>query len=821
MLYFSQLEKVTPGKLLRLSADQEIEHLLYDSRKLIISKSSLFFAITSQRNNGHKYIPELYHKGIRQFIVEKGNVLSISEFSDANFFEVASSIEALQHIASHHRKSFVIPVLGITGSNGKTIIKEWLSQLLVPDYSVIKNPRSFNSQLGVPLSVWQINGNHDFGIFEAGISQPGEMAKIEQIIMPEIGIFTNIGTAHDEGFGSRTEKIKEKLRLFVNSSSLIYCSDHKEVRQAVEDFLPEISSYCWSRYDRSAYVFIENTEKREHGILLSYVINNEKLSVLMPFWDEASVENATHCLVLMHFLGFGNRTINHRLRLLEKVPMRLELKQGINNCYIIDDTYNNDLAGLSMAVHFLVNQHQKDRKTLILSDILESGTDKECLYRNVASVLFDKKINRVIGVGPDISSFGYFFEDFVSFPSTAEFIENFNANNFSDEIILVKGARMFHFEEIINLLQYKTHGTILEINLDALSHNLNFYRSLLKPETKVMGMVKAFAYGSGSYETANLLQFHHVDYVAVAYADEGVDLRRNGIYLPIMVMNPSPETFDLLLKFNLEPEIYNFYILNQFLVYLKSHEQKSRIHIKLDTGMKRLGFEEEDVSQLSQFIQDNKDYLEPVSVFSHLAAADDCQHNEFTYSQIEKFNNMAKALESNWGKTLIKHISNSAGVVRFPEAQMDMIRLGIGLYGVETNNISQAKLKTVATLKTIISQIKTVEKGETVGYGRWGKAEADIKIATIAIGYADGYDRRFSKGVGEVMINGRLCPVIGNVCMDMSMVNITGVDAKEGDEVIIFGDNPDIIKLANKIGTIPYEILTGVGERVKRVFYTE
>ncbi|WMJ71757.1 bifunctional UDP-N-acetylmuramoyl-tripeptide:D-alanyl-D-alanine ligase/alanine racemase [Cytophagaceae bacterium ABcell3] len=821
MLLFSQLPNIVNGSIAQLGEDKAVKHLLFDSRRLIISENALFFAIPGERNNGHKYIEEIYKKGIRLFIVQKGHSKNINSFPEASFIEVAHTVEALQKIAAWHRRQFNLPVVGITGSNAKTIIKEWASQLLSPDFNLLKSPRSYNSQIGVPLSVWQINAQHTLAIFEAGISKKGEMEKLQPVIQPTIGIFTNIGSAHDEGFSSQQEKVIEKLKLFHAAQTIIYCLDHAIIDQEIKNCCISTKKFTWSLKSQDADVFIENIRKSTTETNLVYSYKGKSYPLTIPFTDDASIENVLHCLTLMVYLKVNQESYKDRLKSLLKIPMRLELKQGINNCYIIDDTYNNDLAGLSMAVDFLINQKQKSKKTLILSDIPESGINKKELYKEVASVLYNKGLKRIIGIGAEISKHAHYFSNISTFSTTEDFLNKIQPKDFSDEAILVKGARKFKFENIIQLLQRKTHGTVLEINLDALAHNLNFYRTRLKPGTKVMAMVKAFAYGSGSFETANMLQFHNVDYLAVAYADEGAELRNNGIHTPIMVMNPAPETFHTLIQYKLEPELYNFYILNEFLNFLKSNNLRSAIHIKIDTGMRRLGFEDHEHIQLLNILRNAKDYVQVASIFSHLAAADDISFKEFTYEQIDAFNKITTSLEEGLGYPFLKHICNSAGALRYPEGQFDMVRLGIGLYGIESSGKEQEKLKTVATLKTIISQVKHISKGDTIGYGRKGKAEKDLRIGTIAIGYADGFDRRFSNGIGRVNIKGKLCPVIGNVCMDMTMVDISATEANEGDEVIIFGENPSIIDLAKQAGTIPYEVLTGVGERVKRVYYTE
>jgi alanine racemase len=821
MISFQQLIQCTHGEVIQQGESLPINYLLTDSRKLIIPQYSLFFAIKGERHDGHRFIQELYNKGVRQFVVEYSHGLDLAAMAEASILNVKSSIWALQQAAAYHREQFHIPVLGITGSNGKTIVKEWLATLLGRQYNIIRSPKSYNSQIGVPLSVWQMNDTHTLGIFEAGISKPGEMARLAEVIKPTIGLFTNIGTAHDEGFGNTIQKVNEKLLLFTNSHTLIYCLDHQVIHNELAYFRQSAQqTFTWSRREPNADVCLSHVGQ-EHGQSLLYIRFGENdLQFQVPFVDDVSLENVMHCITAMLYFGLDVTEIQSRLRMLQPVSMRLELKEGINGCYLIDDTYNNDLAGLTMGLDFLNLQQQRATKTVILSDVLETGLPERELYEHIGHLLKTKGVHRLIGIGEVISRNKQYFSPVSEFfPDTADFLKQAIANKFSHQLVFIKGARPFEFERIVHKLLQKTHGTVLEINLEALSHNLNYYKSKLHNQTKIMVMVKAFAYGSGSAEIASLLQFHRVDYLAVAYADEGVVLRENGIHLPIMVMNPSPQTFDKLLSYRLEPELYSFSILHQFIQYLQDTGQQSPVHIKLDTGMHRLGFESQDMARLIEVLKTHKD-ITVASMFSHLAAADEEEYNYFSTQQMDKFKEMSRAIEQELGYSPIKHILNSAGIVRFPQYQLDMVRLGIGLYGVESTNQEQALLETVGTLKTTISQIKHVSAGDTVGYSRKGKVSRDSRIATIAIGYADGFDRRLSNGVGKVWINGKLAPLIGNVCMDMCMVDITDVPAEEGDEVIVFGKQHPISEMAGQMGTIPYEILTSVSERVKRVFYT-
>ncbi len=811
--------------------------ILTDSRIVSQPQHSIFFAIKGERHDGHHFIDELYQKGVREFVVEKKAITDnfknrLKKLSEAKFFLVENAIRALQNLVAEHRQKFDIPVIGVTGSNGKTIVKEWLSALLSGDYAISKSPRSYNSQLGVPLSVWEINENHTLGIFEAGISKSGEMENLEPIIRPSIGIFTNVGSAHDEGFRSRKQKTTEKLRLFCRSKTLIYCKDYEDIDEEIRILLravnPSIELIGWSKKAGSnTYV---NALASATYTTLQILWNSKNYTFQISFIDDASIENATHCIFLMLHLAINPDEIQVRLNLLKPIAMRLELKQGINNCYLIDDTYNNDFAGLSMALNFMSQQHRKQYKVLIISDLLQSGLEETDLYESIADLIKSKEIDQIIGIGEVISRNKNLFKNSSFYETTEEFLEKHPIHQFQNSLILVKGARKFEFEKIVNRLIQKAHGTVFEVNLDALTNNLNFYRNKVGSSTKIMVMVKAFAYGSGSAEVASLLEYHRVDYLGVAYTDEGVVLRQNGIKLPIMVLNPQPESFAKLIEFNLEPEIYSFKILHSFIYHLKTSFLNSPlgaggIHLKLDTGMHRLGFEEQDIEQLLEILKQNPE-IKVASIFSHLVGADESEHNDFSHSQIEKFDRMSKKIMQtldyrNAEPQVVRHICNSAGIIRFPEAKFDMVRLGIGLYGVEITGTEQNALQTVGSLKTIISQIKNLKAGETIGYSRKGILEKDSRIATIAIGYADGFDRGFSKGIGKVLVNGTICPVVGNVCMDMTMIDVTDATCDEGDEVIIFNKDLTINDLAKSIGTIPYEILTGVSERVKRVFYKE
>nr|WKN35819.1 bifunctional UDP-N-acetylmuramoyl-tripeptide:D-alanyl-D-alanine ligase/alanine racemase [Tunicatimonas sp. TK19036] len=822
MITFSKIANLVGGNPLQLCQPQlPIQYLLTDSRSGIQNEASLFFAIQGERHNGHEYIDALYAQGVRQFVLEKPHHQGLP---DANILLVDNSVQALQQIVAYHRQQFTIPVVGITGSNGKTIVKEWLSQLLSASESVVRNPKSYNSQIGVPLSVWAMNDSHTLGVFEAGISQVGEMNNLVQVLQPTIGIFTNIGSAHDEGFENREEKIREKARLFSASSSIIYRKDYEQVDQVLNEVYSSDRLYTWStKSDAQATCFVIWNKKVEGTEITLQPRDRKPIVIKVPFQDEASLENISHSLVFGISQRYAIEMWQIALLQLKPVSMRMELKQGINQCYLVDDSYSNDLVSLQMGLDFLKQQSQSEHYTVILSDVLQSGQSDDVLYQNVAALLVEKGVRRLIGIGPKMLEQKKLFQtcSFQTqlFENTLAFLEQFRPDHFRNESILVKGARTFHFEQIVQRLQQKIHSTVLEINLDALTHNLNVYRGKLAPDTKMMVMVKAFSYGGASFEIANLLQFHQVDYLGVAYADEGVMLREHGIRTPVLVLNPSPDTFVKMADYRLEPEIYSLRMLHLFIDSLGGRVNQVPIHLKLDTGMHRLGFSPDELTELSQLLQQHS--LKVASIFSHLAASDEHQHDAFTLQQIQLYKQGYKQLTQVLGYQPIRHILNSAGIIRFPEYQWDMVRLGIGLYGVEPAGQESVLLQPVSTLKTVISQIKYLKKGETVGYGRRGAVLQDSTTATIAIGYADGFDRGFGNGRAKVWVNGQWAPTIGSICMDMTMIDITGIEVAEGDEVIVFGAPISVTSLAQQIDTIPYEILTNIGERVKRVFFRE
>ena len=800
--------------------NDKVERLLIDSRSLVQPAGTLFVALKTSTNDGHKYIAELYQRGIRLFLVNKG--YDTIAYKDAHFVAVPDTLKALQKLAQWHRTHFDIPVLAITGSNGKTIVKEWLYQLLSPDKIIVRSPRSYNSQVGVPLSVWQMDNTHQLAIFEAGISQPGEMENLQKIIKPTIGLFTNIGEAHSLNFKDSRQKIQEKLKLFKDVKTLIYCCDYKELDEEIkkDKSLANVNVFRWSKKVDADFKVNEVIVKQSTRLTAQY--KGEHISLNIPFTDEASIENAINCWAYMLLTGYENSVIAKRINHLQPVAMRMEMIGGMNNCTIINDVYNSDINSLSVALDFLNQQRQHERKTLILSDIMQGG-DEEEVYRKVAGIINARKPSRLIGIGETISKYAGSFElEKLFFASTNEFLMHLPDFVFRDETILVKGARSFEFEKISRALQQKAHETVLEINLNALIHNLNYFRSLLKPGGKIMAMVKAFSYGSGTFEIANILQYHKADYLAVAYADEGVQLRTAGISLPIMVMNPEPGSFDTMVRYQLEPEVYSFRVLDMVVDAVKKSgsNQPLPIHIKVDTGMHRLGFQPAEIDKLIKELEKNKS-VKVQSVFSHLVASDADEHKEFTHLQISRYKEMSEKIIIGIGYPVMRHILNSAGIARFPEAQFDMVRLGIGLYGVGANETEQKKLENVSSLKTTISQIHKLKSGETIGYNRRGVLKSDSVIATVAIGYADGYSRELGNSKGIMWVNGKPAPVMGSVCMDMCMLDITGINANEGDEVVIFDTIPALMKMAEGMNTIAYEVLTGLSGRVKRIYTHE
>ena len=767
--------------------EQRIDWLLTDSRSLSFPESTLFFAIRTGKGDGHAYIKDLYDRGVRAFVVEE---VPEGDFANANFLLVPNTLQALQRLAERHRDSFSIPIFGITGSNGKTIVKEWLYQMLSPDYTVTRSPRSYNSQIGVPLSIWGLWENSQIGIFEAAISQPGEMSSLQRIIQPTLGIFTCLGTAHQENFESMEQKCLEKLQLFKDAETLIYPIDDEIVAQCVRKMNFKCKLIPW-----------HNT-------------------------GNAIDDNKAVCRVVCQYMGMSDDVIEERLKTLEPVAMRLEVKAGVRDCTLINDSYNSDLNSLDIALHFMNRRPEREgkSKTLILSDIQQSGVPPMMFYTHLSQMLQQQGVEQLIAIGPVISAHAHCFENLQArctfFPDTQSFLQSPLFGSLRNQLILIKGARSFCFEQITDLLEQKVHETILEVNLSAIEQNLNYYRSFLKPETKMVCMIKADAYGAGAVEVAKILQDHRVDYLAVAVADEGVALRNAGITANIMIMNPEMSAFRTLFQYNLEPEVYSFRLLDA-LIHAAKKECITNfpIHIKLDTGMHRMGFDPlKDMPTLIERLKQQNAVI-PRSVFSHFVGSDSDDFDSFSAHQYDLFLKGSEQLQAAFHHTILRHMCNSAGIEHFPERQMEMVRLGLGLYGINSRN--NQLINNVCTLRTTILQIHDVPAGDSVGYSRRTFMDRDSRIASIPIGYADGLDRLLGRGNGYCLVNGKKARYVGNICMDVCMIDVTDIPCQEGDSVLIFGEELSPSVLADIIDTIPYEILTGISPRVKRVYYQE
>ncbi len=806
------------------AADANIGFLLTDSRSLCFPEGTLFFALKSERHDGHHFIQDLYRRGVRNFVVENVPENHETLFPKSNFLKVESPLTALQRLAERHRDEFEIPIVGITGSNGKTMVKEWLYQVLSPSMSVTRSPRSYNSQIGVPLSVWLLSEQTQVGVFEAGISQPGEMLALRDIIQPTIGVLTNLGSAHQENFESIEDKCREKLTLFHGSKAIVYCEDNEVVKRIISEYDYKGEILSWSTKNDKAPLFIKGVSKKDITSTISYIYKGQEGQFSLPFIDEASVTNAITCASVSLLLGIDMETIKQRMGSLEPVAMRLEVKEGQHGCTLINDSYNSDINSLDIALDFMNRRpdHKGRRHTLILSDIYQSGETPEALYSEVSVLAQKRGVEKFIGIGKELSAQAdqikveekYFFHDCKSFIQSEVF------RSLHDEVILIKGARQFGFDQLTELLVQKVHETILEVNLGAVVKNLNFYRSFMKPETKLVCMIKADAYGAGSVEIAKTLQDHLVDYLAVAVADEGVTLRKNGITSNIMIMNPEMTAFKTMFDYDLEPEVYSFRLLDALIsAARKEGITNFPVHIKLDTGMHRLGFNpREDMDELIERLK-HQNAIIPRSVFSHFVGSDSDGFDPFSAEQFELFDYGSKKLQAAFEHHIIRHIDNSAGIEHFPERQLDMCRLGLGLYGIDPRD--NRILNNVSTLKTTILQLRHVPAGETVGYSRKGAVERDSLIAAIPIGYADGLNRHLGNRHCYCLVNGKKAPYIGNICMDVAMIDVTGIDCKEGDSVEIFGDHLPVTVLSDVLDTIPYEVLTGISNRVKRVYFQD
>lgn len=815
-----EVAEIVDGQLFGPSLKNiKMNQFVTDSRTIFRGRNSIFFALSGPRNNGHRFIPELIQKNVTAFVVSEKDRIT----GKASFILVDDTTKALQKLAAFNRKKYHYPVLAITGSNGKTVVKEWLSELLSGATKIVRSPKSFNSQIGVPLSVLLMNENYNLALIEAGISQPGEMKKLEKIIEPDIGILTNIGDAHQENFNSRKQKTKEKLGLFSNARQLVVSADDAEVIEQADNFCQKhgVEMVSWSLKGNKAKIFFA-AEIQNGTTKISAQLQSNTFSFTIPFTDSSSIENACHCFAAATILPVNIQPVLPRFKNLAPVAMRLEIKKGMNNCLLVNDYYNSDLTSLAIALSVLHQQAKKGypKKQVILSDIQQTGIPKQELYYRVNELLTEWKIDDIIGIGQEI------FEQRKQISIPAKFYRNpdefdneFVKDAFANAAILLKGAREYRFEKIAAMLQQKAHQTLLEINLNALVNNLNVFKSLLKPETKIMVMVKAFSYGSGDTEIAKMLQFQNVDYLAVAVADEGVELRNAGIQTPIVVMNPESHSFQHLVDYRLEPNIYSIELLQEFIkITAQNALQHFPVHLKIDTGMNRLGIKNEKELEQAIAVFKTERSVKIKSVFSHLAASDEKQFDHFTRQQFQLFEKAASKIRRSFNYPVDRHILNSAGIERFPEKQYEMVRLGIGLYGVSVTGLP---LENISTLKSTVSQVKKVQPSETVGYGRKGKVENESTIAVVPLGYADGLDRKLGNYNGNAIVKGRKVPVIGNICMDMLMLDVTGLKVEPGDEVEFFGAHISIEETAEKAGTIPYEILTGISQRVKRVYLHE
>ena len=799
----------------------QVEWLLTDSRSLVFPETTLFFALRTKVGDGHRYVADLYRRGVRNFVVGTLPAEHETAFPDANFLQVMSPLKALQRLAERHREEHDIPVIGVTGSNGKTVVKEWLYQLLSPTLHVTRSPKSYNSQVGVPLSVCLLGEHSEIGIFEAGISQPGEMAALRAIIQPTIGVMTNIGPAHQENFESVEEKCHEKLSLFQDAKVLVYCADDAVVDECVATSLLRGERLAWSRRNPSAALFVSAVETLERGTRITYRFHGAEATMTIPFTDDASTVNCIHCLAVLLSLNFSAEEIANRMKRLEPVAMRLEVIQGVRNCTLINDTYNSDAASLDIALDFMARRPeiQNKQKVLILSDMFQTGLPATELYAKVAELLNRRAIDHFIGVGPEIShAHSLFLMKKSFFPSGEALADSGLLDTLHDSLVLIKGSRPFGFEKITAALSLRVHETTLHVNLDALAGNLNYYRSFMKPETKMVCMVKASAYGAGSVEVAKTLQDRGVNYLAVAVADEGAELRRAGITAGIIVMNPEMTAFKTLFDYELEPEVYNFKLLDALIKAAeKEGIQGFPVHIKLDTGMHRLGFDPRlDLPALIDRLHHQTSVI-PRSVFSHFVGSDSPDFDDFSARQFALFDEASKTLQAAFPHKILRHICNSAGIERFPERHLDMVRLGRGLYGIDP--IDNRSLQNVTTLRTTILQIRECPKGDSVGYSRRTVLERDSRIAAIPIGYADGLNRHLGNRRGYCLVNGQRADYVGNICMDVCMIDVTDTDCREGDTVEIFGDNLPPAALARLLDTIPYEILTSVSDRVKRIYF--
>ncbi len=817
--------EVTGGQI--IDEDAIVSQLLTDSRSLTAPEETIFFALRTANDDGHNYIPDLFDKGVRNFVVAS-DYYALPECTGANYLAVESPLDALQALATFHRRRFrELPVIGITGSRGKTTVKEWLYQLLKDDYRIVRSPRSYNSQIGVPLSLWDIDNNTDLAIIEAGISTTGEMDNLQAMIRPTIGIITNLGSEHNDGFSSMEQKAQEKAKILFNCECIVYCADDPLVTHTIAPLVESdvALGMSWSRNHCDAPLQVDGADRDERSTTLHYTYNDEPGSVTIPFTADRDLDNAITCLAVLLHLGIGSDAIAERMAALTPVGTRLNVIEGVNNCTVIVDSYTSDYNSLTPALNFMTRRAGNRPSTVILSDLGTESYSGDELYIRVSELLKTKRVNRLIGIGKEMCRYRQYFEGMPMarfFHDTQEFINDVAKGDFEDETVLIKGDPSYGFSQIIDLLEAKQHITVMEVDLNALAHNFKFFKSLIKPGTKTIGMVKASGYGAGSYEIAKTLQDCGCDYLAVAVHDEGVDLRKASITMPIIVLNPNGVNYKAMFQYKLEPELYNLDMGRELIKEGRKYGVKDfPVHIKIDSGMHRLGFTREQLPALIEMLR-QQDVIKPASVFTHLAVADEPDQDAYTQAQFEYYDECSHELQQAFDHQILRHVLNTSGIVRFPERQYDMVRIGIGLYGIRTLfDGSEDVLKPVSALRSIIISIKEWPAGTTIGYGRHGLLERDSRIATVNIGYADGFDRHFGNGRVSMWVGGKLCPTVGNVCMDAVMIDVTDVPCKVGDTVEIFGEHVPVEQLSEARGTIPYEILTSVSPRVKRVYYRE
>ncbi len=810
-----------------IDEDAIVSQLLTDSRSLTMPGETIFFALRTDADDGHNYIPDLFAKGVRNFVVAS-DYYPLPECLGANYLSVESPLEALQALATFHRRRFrELPVIGITGSRGKTTVKEWLYQLLKDDYRIVRSPRSYNSQIGVPLSLWEIDNNTDLAIIEAGISTTGEMDNLQAMIRPTIGIITNLGSEHNDGFASMEQKAQEKAKILYNCESVVYCADDPLVTHTIAPLVESdvAMGMSWSRNHCEAPLQVESTDRNEKSITVHYNYNDEASEVTIPFTADRDLDNAIICLAVLLQMGIDRDVIAERMAALTPVGTRLNVIEGVNNCTVIVDSYTSDYYSLTPALNFMTRRAGNRSCTVILSDLATESYSGDELYIRVSELLMTKRVNRLMGIGKEMCRYHHYFDGMPQarfYNDTQEFMNDFAKGDFDNETILIKGDPRYGFSQIIDLLEAKQHMTVMEVDLNALAHNFKFFKTLIKPSTKTIGMVKASGYGAGSYEIAKTLQDCGCDYLAVAVHDEGVELRKASITMPVIVLNPNGVNYKAMFQYRLEPELYSIEMARDLIKEGKRYGVIGfPVHIKIDSGMHRLGFTREQLPELIELLK-GQDIITPASVFTHLSVADEPDQDDYTQSQFEYFDTCSEMLQQSFDHYIMRHVLNTSGIVRFPERQYDMVRIGIGLYGIRTLfDGSEDTLKPVSALRSIIISIKDWPAGTTIGYGRHGVLERDSRIATVTIGYADGFDRHFGNGAVKMWLNGKLCPTVGNVCMDAVMIDVTDVPCKVGDTVEIFGEHVPIEQLSEARGTIPYEILTSVSPRVKRVYYRE